>query len=78
MKKVETLGVKIPDAFIAYLLLECANLTQNKKEIWRATCATLTYKDMRAQIEKVGCESDSTADGKSQHTSKQEFSVIKT
>ena len=54
MNKVETLGVKIPDAFKAYLLLECANLSHNKKEICRATCANLTYKDMRAQIEKVG------------------------
>ena len=78
MNKVETLGVKIPDAFKAYLLLECANLSQNKKEICRATCAKLTYKDMRAQIEKVGCESDCATDRDLQQTSKQEFSVIKT
>ena len=52
MNRVETLGVTIPDAFKAYILLECANLSQNKKEICRATCSNLTYKDMRAQIEK--------------------------
>ena len=79
MNKVETLDVKIPDAFKAYLLLECANLSQNKKEICRATCAKLTCKDMRGQIEKVGYDAESTSSSTSnEHNTKTEFSVIKT
>ena len=79
MNRVETLGVAIPDAFKAYILLECANLSQNKKEICRATCKDLTSKDMRAQIEKVGLDFDANASTSTeQNTCKSEFAVIKT
>ena len=51
--KVKSYAGKLPEAVLGYSLLENANLTEEKKEICRATCSKLTYDEMITQIEKV-------------------------
>ena len=51
--KVEVYAGALPEAILGYSLLENANLSEEKKEICRATCSTLTYDTMKIQIEKV-------------------------
>ena len=78
MNKVENLGVTIPDAFKAVIMLDCANLSESKTELCHATCTALTVNDMRAQIEKVGYDVDSNTETTAQSSSTQGFAVIKT
>lgn len=78
MNKVENLGVTIPEAFKAVIMLDCANLSERKMEICHATCTALTVAEMRTQIERVGYDADSNTETTSQSSSKQEFAVIKT
>ena len=51
--RIKTYKMNLPDGVLAYYLLKCANLTEEQTNICRATCTQLTYKDMRAQIEKI-------------------------
>ena len=51
--KVKSFAGNLPDAVLGYSLLENANLSDEKKEICRATCANLNYKEMKTQISKV-------------------------
>ena len=51
--KVKSFAGDLPDAVLGYSLLENANLSEEKKEICRATCANLGYDQMKTQIEKV-------------------------
>ena len=44
----------LPDNIVAAFLLRSANLLPDKAAMCRATCSTLTYDNMRLQIEKVG------------------------
>ena len=46
--------MKLPEGVLAYLLLNCANISEEKMEICRATCPDLTFNNMRQTIEKVG------------------------
>ena len=43
--------IDFPDQFLAYRLLENANLDQTKNELIRTTLPTLTYKEMKARRE---------------------------
>ena len=43
----------LPEGVLAYYLLKCASLSEDQTNICKATCLTLTYKDMRMQIERV-------------------------
>ena len=52
--RIENFDMKLPDGVLAYLLLTCANISDEKMEICRATCPSLTYDNMRQTIEKVG------------------------
>ena len=51
--RIKTHDMKLPDAVLAYYLLKCANLSEEQTNLCKATCADLTYKSMRSQIEKV-------------------------
>lgn len=51
--RLKTFDMKLPEGILAYYVLKCANLTEEQSNICRATCSSLTYKDMRSQIEKV-------------------------
>ena len=52
--KIENFNMKLPTGVLAYLLLTCANISEDKMEICRATCTELTYDKMKETIEKVG------------------------
>ena len=56
--KIKSFKMELPDSVLAYYLLKCANLTEEQKNICRATCTKLTCKDMRQQIEKVTSNCD--------------------
>ena len=45
--------VTFPDQFLAYRLLENANLDQTKNELIRTTIPTLSYKEMKTQLRKL-------------------------
>lgn len=50
--KVKSYNMTLPDGVVAFYLLTCANLSEEKADLCRAT-AELTYVSMRKQIEKV-------------------------
>ena len=45
--------IEFPDQFLAYRLLENANLDQTKNELIRTTLSSLTYKEMKTQLRKL-------------------------
>lgn len=51
--KVKAHKILLPDSYIAYRLLESANLDQSKSELVRATIQDLTFKDMKVQLRKL-------------------------
>lgn len=51
--KIKTFEMSLPQGVLAFYLLKCANLPEEQSNICRATCASLTYRDMHAQIERV-------------------------
>ena len=51
--KIKAHNINLPDAVIAYRLLESANLDSAKSELVRSTISTLSYKDMKAQLRKL-------------------------
>ena len=51
--KIKTHGVNLPDDFVAYRLLESANLKQSKSELVRTTLNNLAYNDMKTQLRKL-------------------------
>ena len=51
--KVKAHKILLPDSYVAYRLLESANLDQTKSELVRATLNDLSFKDMKAQLRKL-------------------------
>ena len=45
--------IVFPDQFLAYRLLENANLEQSKNELIRTTISTLSFKEMKTQLRKL-------------------------
>ena len=54
VNKVKASGTKLSDGVLAYTLLNCANLPEDKYDLIKATCTELSYKNVRAQLEKMG------------------------
>ena len=54
VNKVKASGTVLPDGVLGYALLNSANLTPEKQDTCKATCETLTYKKVKAQLEKIG------------------------
>ena len=69
VNKVKASGTTLPDGVLGYTLLNCANLPQDKLEMCKATCDTLTFKTVRKQLEKIGL-------GKSSSNSSNKFSTV--
>ena len=69
VNKVKASGTTLPDGVIGYTLLKCANLPQDKMDVCKATCDTLTYKNVRKQLEKMGL-------GKQSSSSSNKFSTV--
>ncbi len=63
--KIKTHNMDLPDGVLAYYLLNCANMTDEQTSLCRATCTSLTYKDMKVQIERVSIPRKSTSNGSS-------------
>lgn len=58
--KIRTYEMTLPEGVQAYALLKCANLTSDQQQLCRATCKTLTYKDMKTQIERISAVNSNT------------------
>ena len=59
--KIENFNMKLPPRVLAYFLLSCVNISEEKMDICRATCSDLTYERMKETIEKIGdtnCSAD--------------------
>ena len=54
VNKVKASGTVLSDGVLGYMLLRSANLTSEKYDMIKATCDVLTYKNVKAQLEKVG------------------------
>ena len=51
--KIKSLGVNLGDDFVAYRLLESANLSKPKSELVRTTINNLAFDDMKKQLRKL-------------------------
>ena len=54
VNKVKVSGTNLSDGVLGYTLLNCANLPEDKHDMIKATCNELSYKNVKAQLEKVG------------------------
>ena len=79
IKTIENFNMKLPSGVLAYFLLSCVNISQEKMEICRATCSDLTYEKMRETIEKVGVGSvTSSSDTKMKFASQEQSASTST
>ena len=51
--KLSEFDMKLPEGFQAFFLLNASNLSEDHKKLARATCPTLTYKNMKENILKI-------------------------
>ena len=54
INKVKVSGTILSERLLGYALLKSANLSNDKENMVKATCDELTYKKVKAQIEKIG------------------------
>ena len=54
--KCKRLDMTLPEGVLAYYLLECSSLTEEQKNICRATCDELTFENMKEKIGRVTCD----------------------
>ncbi len=54
VNKVKASGTELSEGVLGYTLLNCANLSEEKHGIIKATCSELTYKVVKTQLVKVG------------------------
>ena len=52
VNKVKQSGTKLSDGVLAYTLLQCANLSNEKVDMLCATCDNLDYKTVKKQLQK--------------------------
>ena len=52
--KVRASGTILPDGVLGYTLLMASNLKEDKIDMIKATVEELTYKNVKAQLEKIG------------------------
>ena len=64
VNKVKSTGTVLPDGVLGYALLNSANLPTDKQDMCKATCDTLTYKNVKAQLEKIGFGKNKSDTGK--------------
>ena len=56
-------NVVLPEAVQAFFLLTAANVTEEIERLARATCVDLTYNNMRAALQKIFGDIESTVEG---------------
>ena len=54
VNKVKSSGTVLSDDLLGYILLNAANLTDDKLDMVKATCEEMSYKCVKAQLEKIG------------------------
>ena len=54
VNKVKASGTILSDGMLGYTLLKAANLSSDKYDMVKATCDTVTYNNVKSQIEKIG------------------------
>ena len=64
VNKIKQSGTILPDGVLGYTLLNCANLPEDKHDMVKATCDVLNFKNVKAQLEKIGLGKSSTKSGK--------------
>lgn len=52
--KVKASGTALSDGVLAYALLDCANLSEKRTELVKATCDVFNFKTVKKQLEKIG------------------------
>ena len=73
VNKVRLSGTELSDGVLGYILLKCANLSSNQENMVRATCATLDFKTVKAQLEKIALvDKCSEEKGSVEYTAKSE------
>ena len=53
LSKAKANHMELKDGVLAYFLLSCANLPEDKEALCRATCTTLDFDSMKKQIERI-------------------------
>ena len=53
ISKIKASGTILPDYLLGYMLLKCANLSEVKFDLVKATCQDLSYQSVKAQLIKV-------------------------
>ena len=56
VNKVKLTGTDLSEGVLGYILLNCANLSQDKVDMIRATCDKLDYKNVKAQLQKIALD----------------------
>ena len=51
--KMEKQSINLPEGVLAFLLLKAANISTENEKLARATCASMTYDNMKACITKI-------------------------
>ena len=74
VNKVKASGTVLPEGVLGYILLNAANLPEDKSDMVKATCDNFSYKAVKAQLEKIGL---SKSDVRNKHFVKQVTSDIK-
>ena len=54
VNKARASGTILSDGVLGYMLLDCANLDEDKNAMVKATCDDMNYKTVKAQLEKIG------------------------
>ena len=68
VNKVRLSGTELSDGVLGYILLNCANISSDKENMIRATCNTLDFKTVKAQLDKISLDNCSDAKGSIKYT----------
>jgi hypothetical protein len=77
VNKVKASGTILPDGVLGYTLLIASNLKDDKLDMIKATCEELTYKNVKAQLEKIGFGRGNEKSGKVSGTQEAGSSNVK-
>ena len=54
VNRVKASGTKLSEGILGYTLLSSANLSEEKQDMVKATCDVVTFRKVKAQLEKIG------------------------
>ena len=56
IKRLEEFDMKLPSGVLAYELLQCSNISNEKADIAKVTCSPWTYENMKSQLKRVASD----------------------